>query len=434
LPFGLERRSIVLDIELIREKTEEVEAALLKRMDRVDFTELLAWDRARRALIAEGDGLKAERNRVSAQVPILKKEGKEIGGTLAEMKRVSDRIKELDGQRTLVESQIREFLAGLPNIPAADVPAGGKENNRELRVWGQQPEFDFDFRDHVELVESLGLIDYARGVKLGGNGFWLYRGDGARLEWALLNYFVDAHLEDGYEFVLPPHLLNYECGFAAGQFPKFADDVFQIAGDGDQFLLPTAETALINLHRDEVLREEELPRKYFAYTPCYRKEAGGYRTEERGMIRGHQFNKVELFQFVRPEDSQAALEELVGKAEALVRGLGLHHRVSRLAAEDCSAAMAETLDIEVWIPSMGGFKEVSSASSARDYQARRGNIRFKRKEGGKNEFVYTLNGSGLATSRLLPAIVEQFQRRDGSVEVPEVLQRWVGRELLVPMK
>jgi seryl-tRNA synthetase len=424
----------VLDIELIREKTEEVEAALLKRMDSVDFTELLAWDRERRALIAEGDGLKAERNRGSAQIPILKKEGKDVEGMLEEMKQVSERVKELDGQRARVESKIREFLANLPNIPAADVPAGGKENNRELRVWGEQPEFDFEFRDHVDLVESLGLIDYARGVKLGGSGFWLYRGDGARLEWALLNYFVDAHLADGYEFVLPPHLLNYECGFAAGQFPKFADDVFQIAGDSGQFLLPTAETALINLHRDEILRDEELPRKYFAYTPCYRKEAGGYRTEERGMIRGHQFNKVELFQFTRSEDSQAALEELVGKAEALVRGLGLHHRVSRLAAEDCSAAMAETLDIEVWIPSMGGFKEVSSASSARDYQARRGNIRFKRKEGGKNEFVHTLNGSGLATSRLLPAIVEQFQRRDGSVVVPEVLRQWVGKELLLPLE
>lgn len=424
----------MLDIELIREKTEEVKIALLKRMDRVDFTELLAWDRERRVLIAEGDGLKGERNRVSAQVPILKKEGKDVEGMLEEMKGVSDRIKELDGQRARVESRIREFLAGLPNIPAADVPAGGKENNLELRVWGERPDFDFEPRDHVDLVERLGLIDYTRGVKLGGNGFWLYRGDGARLEWGLLNYFVGAHLEDGYEFVLPPHLLNYECGFAAGQFPKFADDVFQIVGDGDQFLLPTAETALVNLHRDEILREEELPRKYFAYTPCYRKEAGGYRTEERGMIRGHQFNKVELFQFTRPEESQAGLEELVGKAEALVRGLGLHHRVSRLAAEDCSAAMAETLDIEVWIPSMGGFKEVSSASSARDYQARRGNIRFKRKEGGKNEFVHTLNGSGLATSRLLPAIVEQFQRRDGSVEVPEVLRPWVDKELLLPLK
>jgi seryl-tRNA synthetase len=249
------------------------------------------------------------------------------------------------------------------------------------------------------------------------------------MEWALLNYFVEAHLSDGYEFILPPHILTYRCGYTAGQFPKFVDDVFQLKGD-DCFLLPTAETAMINLHRDEILAEKDLPKRYFAYTPCYRREAGSYRTEERGTIRGHQFNKVEMFAFTRPEESDAVFEELVGKAQQLVQGLGLYHRVSKLAAGDTSAAMARTHDIEAWIPSMQEFKEVSSASNARDYQARRGTIRFRRSSSARPEYVHTLNASGLATSRVLPAILEQHQRADGTVAVPQVLQKWVGKQSL----
>jgi seryl-tRNA synthetase len=269
---------------------------------------------------------------------------------------------------------------------------------------------------------------------LGGNGFWLYRGNGSRLEWALLNYFVETHLRDGYEFVLPPHLLTYESGYAAGQFPKFEEDVFWLEQSESksyrQFLLPTAETALINLHRNEILTEAELPKKYFGYTPCYRREAGSARASERGMIRGHQFNKVEMFQFTLPEQSEQALMEMLAKGEALMQGLGLHYRISKLAARDASAGMAKTYDIEVWIPSMNEYKEVSSASNARDYQARRGMIRFKRRATGKNEYVHTLNASGLATSRLLPAILEQFQQADGSVVVPEPLRGWVGAEVV----
>ena len=248
----------------------------------------------------------------------------------------------------------------------------------------------------------------------------------------LINFFIQEHIKDGYEFILPPHILNEECGYTAGQFPKFKDDVFTLNNpDGRvQFLLPTAETALISYHRNEVLKEEELPKKYFAYTPCYRKEAGSYRAEERGMIRGHQFNKVEMFQYTKPEDSEKALEELIGKAEALVQKLGLHYRVSKLAAKDCSASMGKTYDIEVWIPSMNQYKEVSSASNAYDYQARRGNMRFKRTETKKNEYLHTLNASGLATSRLLPAILEQHQQKDGSVIVPEVLRAIVGSDIL----
>jgi seryl-tRNA synthetase len=437
--------SNMLDINLIREKTEEVKKALLKRMDYVDFTELLQWDKERRESIFEIDELRAKRNKVSAQIPLMKKEGKDIRDLLNEMKSVSDRIKGLDTDLSELEKKIKSLLESLPNIPADDVPAGGKENNELIRTWGKKPEFNFEPKDHVELVNSLNLIDYERGVKMGGNGFWLYKGDGAILEWAILNYFVKEHLKDGYEFILPPHILIYQCGYTAGQFPKFEDDVFQLnppptpsqegmkpeeGKEFEQFLLPTAETALINYHRDEILQEEELPKKYFAYTPCYRKEAGSYRTEERGMIRGHQFNKVEMFQYTRPEDSEQALEELIEKAERLVQGLGLHYQVSKLAAGDASPSMAKTYDLEVWIPSMGEYKEVSSASNAHDYQARRGNIRFKRKETGKNEYIHTLNASGLATSRLIPAIVEQFQQEDGSVIVPEVLRDWVGKDVI----
>lgn len=426
----------MLDINLIRERTEYVRAALLKRMDAVDFTELLDLDRQRRALITQSEELKARTNQASKQIPALKKQGQDISSVTAEMKVISGKITELEGRLTEIESRINTFLQALPNIPDEDVLPGGKENNRVLRTWGNKPEFEFDPRDHVAIAEQLGLIDYKRGAKLGGSGYWLYCGDGAIIEWALLDYFITEHLRDGYEFMLPPHILTYECGFTAGQFPKFVDDVFHIKPDEPgqplTFLLPTAETALINFHRDEILREDELPKKYFSYTPCYRKEAGSYRTAERGMIRGHQFNKVEMFQYTTPETSSQALEELTLKAERLVQGLGLHYRVTKLAAGDCSAGMARTHDIEVWIPSMKEFKEVSSASNARDFQARRGRIRFKRKDGRKTEFVHTLNASGLATSRLLPAIIEQFQQKDGTVRVPEVLQKRLGKSLLSP--
>ena len=291
---------------------------------------------------------------------------------------------------------------------------------------------DFEPKNHVDLCTELGLIDYERGAKLAGNGYWLYRGMGSRLEWALLNYFIETHELDGYEIVLVPHMLGYECGLTAGQFPKFKDEVYWVDGADDaqrHFMLPTAETALASLHRDEILNEADLPKKYISYTPCYRREAGSYRAEERGMIRGHQFNKVEMFQVTTPEGSDKAFDELVGRAENLVKDLGLKFRTVKLAAGDCSASMARTYDIEVYIPSMGGYKEVSSVSNARDYQARRGQIRFRREDGGKIEYCHTLNGSGLATSRIFPAIIEQYQCEDGSIEVPKVLRKYLrGRE------
>ena len=425
----------MLDIKLIRERPEQVRAALLKRLDQIDLSELLSWDQARRATQGKLEAARNRRNEVSGSVPALKRAGQNVQPVFAEMKALGAEIKELEAALSETESRSHEFLAGLPNLPDDDVPAGGKEHNRVIDRWGEPPTFDLTPKDHVALLSDLGMVDYERGTKLGGSGYWVYRDDGARLEWALLSYFVERHLEAGYQFVLPPHLLLPQCGYTAGQFPKFADEVYTLANDDDpehRFLLPTAETALVNLHRDEILAEADLPCDYFAYTPCYRKEAGSYRTEERGTIRGHQFNKVELFRYTRPEDSARALDELLAHARSLVQGLGLHHQVSLLAARDCSAAMAKTLDIEVWIPSMQQYKEVSSASNARDYQARRGQIRFRRQGQKKPELVHTLNASGLATSRLLPAIVEQFQHADGSVTVPEVLRKWLGKDRLVP--
>ncbi|MHB8961810.1 MAG: serine--tRNA ligase [Saccharofermentanales bacterium] len=421
----------MLDINMIRNNPEEVSEKLARKGYVVDFADFLGQDKRRRELIHSTEQLKAEKNKISAQIPLLKKEGKDVSAIFAAIKEDSEKIKANDELIGGIDRYADEFMSALPNIPDDDVLPGGKENNKVVRTFGSKPEFGFETRHHVDIAEGLGIIDYIRGVKLGGNGFWVYRGLGARIEWAILNYFIEEHLSDGYEMLLVPHILNYQCGYTAGQFPKFKDDVFQLRSDTadnefTHFILPTAETALVNLHRDEIVDEDALPFKYFAYTPCYRKEAGSYRAEERGMIRGHQFNKVEMVQYTLPENSGEALEELVGKAEALVRGLGLHHRVSKLAAGDCSAAMRKTYDIEVWIPSMNDYKEVSSASNAGDYQARRGNMKFRRKSTGKTEFLHTLNASGLATSRILPAIMEQYQQADGSFIVPEVLRKWLG--------
>lgn len=427
----------MLDINLIRANPEKVRNALLKRMHDISFDELLSWDHEYRSNRTELEKLQAQRNKVSADIPKLKKEGQDVSDLLVEMKSVATHIKNLEQIDSELEKKINDFLIELPNTPADDVVGGGKENNVVIRTYGTKPTFSFTPRDHIELATALQLIDYERGAKLGGAGFWLYNNWGARLEWALLNYFIEEHLKDGYRFILPPHILNWPCGYTAGQFPKFEEDVFQLASSNTEeesqrglFLLPTAETALANLHRDELLKEEELPRKLFGYTPCYRREAGSYRTSERGMIRGHQFNKVEMFIYCAPEKSEEMLEELIGKAEKLVQDLGLHYQLSKLAAEDCSAAMAKTLDIEVWIPSMGLYKEVSSASNGQDYQARRGNMRYKESATGKNRFMHTLNASGLATSRLLPAILEQHQQADGSVKIPAVLHKWLGVETI----
>ena len=424
----------MLDIKYIKECPDEViDRLAMKGKDaKEDIEAILRLDGERRELIAAIDSAKAEQNKTSKMIPQMKKEGKDTTELFATMKQLSAETKANEEKLKETETQLTSFMLGLPNLPDKDLKSGGKENNEPLRYHGEPRTFDFEPKNHVDICTDLGLIDYKRGAKLSGSGFWIYGGMGARLEWALLNYFIDTHIGNGYDLMLVPHMLGYECGLTAGQFPKFQDDVYWLETAEDErrrFMLPTAETALVSLHRDEILTEADLPKKYISYTPCFRREAGSYRADERGMVRGHQFNKVEMVQYTLPEKSDEAFEELVANAENIVKGLGFHFRTVKLAAEDCSASMARTYDIEIHIPSMDGYKEVSSVSNARDYQARRGMMRVRR-ENGKIEYLHTLNGSGLATSRVFPAIVEQNQNADGSVTVPEVLRKYVGCDII----
>ena len=434
----------MLDIKKIKENPQAIKDGM--RAKEVDcdaiVDKILELDVQVRALKTSTEGKTAEKNKLSKENGKLfgQKKGAEkrgedtsaieaqINANMARSVQIDEEIADDRAKLRQLDAELLNNMLALPNMPDPDLLPGGKENNQPLRYIGEKHSFDFAPKHHVDLCQNLGLIDYERGVKLAGAGNWMYTGMGARLEWALLNYFIETHIADGYEFILPPHMLEYQCGLTAGQFPKFADEVFKIANhptEGTYYMLPTAEAALASVYRDEILTEADLPKKFFSYTPCFRREAGSHRADERGMVRGHQFNKVEMFQYTTPEGTDEAFEELVKKAENLVAGLGLHFRTVKLAAGDCSASMARTYDIEILIPSMNGYKEVSSVSNARDYQARRGNIRYRRAD-GKIDFVHTLNGSGLATSRIFPAIVEQNQRADGSVVVPEVLRKYLG--------
>lgn len=425
----------MIDLKLILEKPEYVKAALAKKLWDFDPEPIIALAAKRKELLLKVEANKAEQNKLSASVPAKKKAGEDVTPIFAQVKALAAANKEGEAELERIEAELKALVEVLPNMPDEDLVAGGKENNHPIYHFGEEQKFNFTPRDHVTLCEMCGLIDYKRAAKISGTGTWIYTNLGARLEWALLNYFIENHLADGYEMILPPHILNYDSGYTAGQFPKFAEDVFWLEGvEPRKFILPTAETALVNLHRNEVMPLSELPKKYFAYTPCYRKEAGSYRTEERGMIRGYQFNKVEMVQYTTEEGSDAAFEEMYHKAQKLVEGLGLTYQVDKLAAGDCSHSMARTYDIEVYIPSMGIYKEVSSVSNARDYQARRGMIRYK-DENGKLHFAHTLNGSGLATSRVFPALVEQNQLEDGSIVIPEALRKYMGGlEVIHPIK
>ena len=428
----------MIDIKLIRETPDLIKQSLMKKGADVssEIDRILVLDAERRTIIASSEADKAEQNKVSKQIPQIKKEGGDTTEIFARMNTFKERIRESESRLRAVEDELDNLMLSLPNPPDDDLSPGGKENNETLRYHGEPHSFDFEPKNHIDLCSDLGLIDYPRGVKLAGSGFWVYRGLGSQLEWALLNYFIETHIADGYELLFVPYILEYQCGLTAGQFPKFADEVYKIANPTDDrmhYLLPTAEAALCSLHRDEILPEAELPKKYISFSPCFRREAGTYGADERGMVRGHQFNKVEMVQYTTPEGSDKAFDELVCKAEALVAGLGFHFRTVKLAAGDCSAAMARTYDIEIQIPSMSGYKEVSSVSNSRCYQARRGAMRFRREGTGKTEFMHTLNGSGLATSRILPALVEQNQQRDGSVVIPEVLRKYLGGlEVIAP--
>ena len=418
----------MIDINRIRNNKEEVEKALLKRMDNVNLDELLDWDKEKRKIGTLMDEYRAEKRKVSDSIAELKKLGQDTTLVINQMKELGNKIDEGMPKYNELDNKIFNFLAELPNTPDDDIIAGGKENNQVISTYLEKSKFDFEIKPHYEILKDLKMVDYERGIKIGGEKAWLYTGIGARLEWALINYFIDTHIKNGFQFMMVPYMLKYECGFGAGQFPKFNDEVYMIKDDDNKnskFLLPTAETALVNIHSNEILNIDELPKKYFAYTQCFRVEAGSSREEERGTIRGHQFNKVEMVEYVTLDKTEEAFNELLNIAEGLMKNLGLHYQVSKLAAGDCSGAMCRTYDIEVWIPSMGIYKEVSSVSNSRDYQARRNNTKYRDKDGNLH-YACTLNGSGLATSRLVPAIVEQYQNADGSITVPEVLRPYLG--------
>lgn len=410
----------MLDIKKIREETKDIELSLKKRLGDVDLglNGIIELDDNRKELIGKLENLKADKNKLSKTKPDEE--------TIKSIKENNINIKNLEEELKKIEDNLREKMLELPNVVADEVLAGGKENNKVSYTFKEKPRFSFETKDHVELAEGLDIIDYKRAAKMSGSGFWIYKKEGALLEWALLNYFIDFHTKNNYNFVLPPFLLNEASAYASGHMPKFRDDLFWVE-DG-LCLNATSEMMLGNYHRDEILKEEDLPLKYFAYSACFRREAGSYRQEERGMIRGHQFNKIEMFQYTKEEDSWSSFKEMKDCATKLLEGLDLHFQISDLAAGDCSSAMAKTVDLEVWIPSMNIYKEVSSVSNALDYQARRGNMRYKNKE-GKIEFLHTLNASGLATSRLLPAILEQNQQEDGSVLIPEALKRFLPVKL-----
>lgn len=415
----------MLDIKRIVENKELVEKGLLKRMNKEDLNldQIISLYEDKKKLQTEFDTKRAEQNSFNEKMAKIDKQSNEFRELLDELKKKAEEVKEIEEKLKETDTQLKSEIEVLPNIPDEDVVAGGKEKNEVVKEVGRKPEFSFAVRDHVQLGTDLDMFDFERASKISGNNFAMYKGVGAQLEWALINYFISEHLKAGYQMIIPPNLVVRESAYTAGQLPKFEDDVYWVQ---DGFcLIPTAETVLTNIYRDEVLDEKDLPKKFFAYTPCYRREAGSYRANEKGLIRTHQFNKVEMFQYVKPEDVNEALEELLNRAEELVSGLGMHYRVVKLAAGDCSAGMAKTYDVEVYIPSIEKYYEVSSISNAREYQARRGNMRY-RKADGKLEYLNTLNASGLATSRLMVALIETCQNEDGSITIPKVLRPYMG--------
>jgi len=417
----------MLDLKFIRANMDAVREALARRRARVDLDAFLTLDETRRALIQETEALKAERNAVSREVGQRKREGRDASELMERMGAVGERVKALDAELREVDARVQDWLLSVPNMPHQSVPDGADENdNPELLRWGAPPQFDFEPREHWELGVALGGLDFERAAKLTGSRFVVYRGWAARLERALAAFMLDIQTtEHGYFEVMPPVVVNRESLATTAQLPKFAEDLFKLE-NSEYFLIPTAEVPVTNLHRDETLDEADLPLKYTAWTGCFRSEAGSYGKDTKGLIRMHQFQKVEMVRFERPEDSGAALEQMRGHAEAVLQRLGLHYRVVTLCTGDMGFGATKTYDLEVWLPGQNTFREISSCSNCGDFQARRGNIRFRRREGGKSELVHTLNGSGLAVGRTLVAVLENYQRADGSVTVPEALVPYMG--------
>jgi len=421
----------MLDIKLIRNEPDKVREELLRRGEGVlSIDKIVEFDGARREILFETEQMKARQNAVSKEIPQLKKEGKDTTAIFAEMKELSDKIKEQDEKLRELDSNIEEIAMQLPNLPHESVPVGtSDEDNVEVRKTGSIPSFNFEPKAHWDIGEGLNILDFASGAKVTGARFTVYRGLGARLERALINFFLDTHTENGYTEILPPFMVHRASMTGTGQLPKFEEDAFKIA-DTEYFLVPTAEVPVTNLQRDEIISGAELPIKYTAYTACFRAEAGSAGRDTRGLIRQHQFNKVELVKFTKPEQSMDELERLTADAECLLQLLGLPYRTVQLCTGDLGFSSAITYDIEVWMPSYNRYVEISSCSNFLDFQARRANIKFKENPADKAQFVHTLNGSGLAVGRCVAAILENFQNADGSVNVPEVLVKYMGTDII----
>jgi seryl-tRNA synthetase len=430
----------MLDLKLVRERTDEVKAGIRRRGGEIDLREFLALDEKRRTAQQEADDLRRKRNDVSEEIGRLKKTGGQADDKVAEMRAVGDSIAALEAVIREAEDAQRNILLIIPNLPHASVPDGRDETaNVEVKRWSPEgdgpPKFSFEPKPHWDLAEYLDIIDFDRAAKITGARFALYKGMGARLERALINFMLDLHTtKHGYLEVLPPFMVNRASMTATGQLPKFEEELFKVE-NGTYFLIPTAEVPVTNIHRDEILPDEDLTLKYTAYTPCFRREAGSYGKDTRGLIRQHQFNKVELVKFARPQESYQELETLLADAEEVLKRLGLPYRVITLCTGDMGFSAAKTYDIEAWLPAQDRYREISSCSNFEDFQARRGNIRYKPKGSKKTEFVHTLNGSGLAVGRTVVAILENYQQPDGTVMVPETLRPYLGgAEKIEPRK
>ena len=418
----------MLDARYVRENVEAVRRALKKRGYEFPLADFLAIDEKRISILKETEELRSRRNLVSEEIGKLKRQKTDATAQLEEMKGVSDRLKDLDEKLKDLEAETKTFLLIIPNIPHESVPEGRDENeNVEVRRWGNPRQFDFEPLNHWDIAEQLDIIDFDRAAKIAGARFALMKGAGARLERALMNFMLDTHTAKGYKEIFPPILVNRDSMTGTGQLPKFELELFRIA-DPELYLIPTAEVPVTNIFRDEILKEDDLPISYTAYTPCFRREAGSYGKDTRGLIRQHQFNKVELVKFVKPEDSHGELENLTNNAEEILQKLELPYRVITLCTGDMGFSSAKTYDIEVWLPGQDKYREISSCSNFEDFQARRAGIRFKREGKKGTEFVHTLNGSGLAIGRTLVAILENYQQKDGSVIIPEELRKYMGMD------
>jgi len=426
----------MLDIKFVREHIDQVELMLKNRQLDFDLSQFKRLDEQRREKLREVEQLKHQRNKASEEVARLKKEGKDASHLVEESRLLSQRIKALDDELAEIEKQLQEILLFIPNMPHESVVVGKDEkDNPVVKVWGEKPSFSFEPKPHWDIGEQLGILDFERAAKMTGARFTLYWGAGAELERALINFMLDMHTtKHGYTEVLPPFIVNSSSLIGTGQLPKFKNDLFKLE-DWDYYLVPTAEVPVTNIHAGEILEEDELPKYYTAYTPCFRSEAGSYGKDTRGLIRQHQFNKVELVKIVKPEDSYSELESLLANAEAILQALGLHYRVVSLCTGDLGFAASKTYDIEVWLPGQDTYREISSCSNFEDFQARRADIRFRRKGKKKTELVHTLNGSGLAVGRTVVAILENYQQEDGSVVIPEALRPYMkGKDRITPVK